>query len=80
MTVGGAAVVSGRDLKAVIAIQKTGISMINATRMASGKPQFMLALALGVTWSTRTESTTGELGPVSAKSLGLASLAMAMTP
>ena len=34
-TFGGTAVVSGRDLMAVIPIQKTGISMMNATTMAT---------------------------------------------
>ena len=41
--------------------------MMNATRMARISRTVMPALAPGVTWSTRTESTTGELGPVSAK-------------
>ena len=81
MTLGGDAVASGRDLKAVIAIQMTGISMMNATRMARISRTVIPAFAPGVTWSTRTESTTGELGPVSAKdSLVLVSLAMTMTP
>ena len=50
-----------------MAIQKTGISMMNATRMAMINRTVIPALASGVTWSTRMESTTGELGPVSAK-------------
>ena len=67
MTLGGTAVVSGRGLMAVIAIQNTGISMMNATKIARISRTVIPALAPGVTWSTRTDSTTGEPGPVSAK-------------
>ena len=47
ITLGGDAVASGRDLSAVIAIQMTGISMMNATRIAKINRTVMPAFARG---------------------------------
>ena len=44
---------------AVIAIHKTGINMMKAMAMAAISRTRVLVLARGVTWSTRTDSTTG---------------------
>ena len=48
-TLGGTAVVSGRDLMAVIPIQITGMSMMKATMMARIKRTLSAVFALGVT-------------------------------